>query len=100
MTRSEGLAMTTKHTQNKKEEIEMGMIQDFQEADKERRSEVAVIRREVADMLNETDNMLKDLAKGSAQRRSEVNTMRSGVATMLKDFATEDAERRSEVAGI
>jgi len=64
----------------------MGMIQEFQQADKERRAEVAT-------MLSEADDFVKELAKGSAQRAS-------GVASMLGDFAKGDAERRSEVAAM
>ncbi len=78
----------------------MGMIQEFQQADEERRREVADICGEVATIRGEVATMLKDLAKGSAQRRSEVDTMRSGVATMLKEFTTGDIERKAEVAAI
>ncbi len=74
----------------KKEEIEMGMIQDFQEADKERRGEVKQLQREVA-------SMLKDFAKGDTERRSEVATTRSGVATMVKDLAKGSAQRHSDL---
>jgi len=64
----------------------MGLMQDFQRGDKERRAEVA-------SMLSEADAFVKDLAKGSAQRASEI-------AGMLRDFAKGDAERRSEVASM
>ena len=89
----------------------MGMIQDFQKADEERRSAVATMLSEaddfvkelakgsaqrasgVATMLSEADAFVKELAKGSAQRASEV-------ASMLGDFAKADADRRSEIAAI
>jgi len=81
----EGLVILYReNTNHKKEEIEMGMIQDFQKADEER-------RREVAALAKEAGAMVKDFAKGSAERRSEVATMKS-------EFAKGDAERASEVA--
>jgi len=78
----------------------MGMIQEFQQADKERRGEVKQLQGEVA-------NMLKDFAKGDAERRSEVTdfmrsevtTIRSEAADMLKELAKEDTRRASEVTG-
>ena len=64
----------------------MGMMQDFQRGDKERRAEVAT-------MLREADAFVKDLAKGSARRASDV-------AGMFRGLAREDAKRRSEVGAI
>jgi len=69
----------------------MGMIQDFQKADEER-------RREVAALAKEADAMLKDFAKGSAERASDVATMRSEIDAMVNDLARGSAQRRSEVA--
>ena len=80
----------------------MGMIQDFQKADRER-------RHEVAGLAKEADAFVRDLAKGSAQRRSDVATMVSDLAkgsaqrasdvkTMKGELARGDAERASEVA--
>jgi len=78
----------------------MGMIQDFQKADEERRREVKQLQGGVA-------TMLKDFAKGDAERKSqvtnfmhsEVSNIRSDVAHMLKDLAKEDTRRASEVTG-
>jgi len=64
----------------------MGLMQDLQRGDKERRAEVAT-------MLSEADAFVKELAKGSAQRVSDV-------ASTLGDFAKEDAKRRSDVASM
>jgi len=71
----------------------MGLMQEFQKADEERRLEVKQLQGEVA-------TMLKGFAKGDAERRSEVATMRNEMATMLKELAKQDTERRSEVASM
>ncbi len=83
----------------------MGMIQEFQQADKERRREVERLQGEVATIRSEVATMLQDLAKKDTRRASEVTgNMRSAVATihsdvadMLKDLAKEDTRRASEV---
>jgi ElaB/YqjD/DUF883 family membrane-anchored ribosome-binding protein len=92
--------------------MKMGMMQDFQKADEERRREVKHLQDEVATIRSEAANMLKELAKEDTRRasevtnnmrsavatiRSEVGTIRSDAADMLKDLAKEDDERRSEV---
>jgi len=84
----------------------MGMIQDFQKADEERRREVKQLQGEVATIRSEAANMLKDCAKEDVRRASEVTsnmrsavaTIRSDVADMLKNLAKEDDERRSGIA--
>ncbi len=78
----------------------MGMIQEFQKADEERRREVKKLQHEVVNIRSGVATMLRDLAKGDTERASEVGNIRSGVATMLKDFGKGDTERDSEVARI
>lgn len=94
----------------------MGMIQEFQQADAERRQEVATLKREVAGMLKGFDEaraamskeLRADLAKGDAQRKGDVCTMLKGFdeahAAMSKelkaDLAKGSAQRHAEVWGV
>ncbi len=77
----------------------MGMIQEFQKADKERRADVGNIRSEVATMLKDFDKEQTECASEvTSYMRSEVGRIRSGVASMLKELGNEDKERASEIA--
>lgn len=64
----------------------MGLIQEFQKGDAQR-------RREVAGLEREADAFVRDLHKLSAGRRSEV-------AMMIQEFEKGDGERRKEVAAM
>ncbi len=92
----------------------MGMMQDFQKADEERRREIKQLQHNGAKMRSEVATMLKDFARADSERASEVASythsevakirleagkIRSEATTMLKDFTKGDRERASEVTG-
>ncbi len=78
----------------------MGMIQQFQRADAQRRKEVAALGREVAATLGQ-------FRKEDGERRREVATIKNEVATMRADAGAfvgrlrqVSADRRKEVAAL
>jgi hypothetical protein len=79
----------------------MGLIQEFQRADAERRKEVAVLAREVAASLGDFRKFVRHLHKLSGDRRSDVATMRADTDAFVGHLHTKvAADRRADVAAI
>jgi hypothetical protein len=76
----------------------MGLIQEFQKADVQRRKEVVALARDVATMRAEADAFVAHLHRLTADRRSEVATMRADTDAFVDHLHRLSADRRSEVA--
>ncbi len=79
----------------------MGLIQEFQQADAQRRKEVAALAREVAARRGDFRKFVGHLHRVSGDRRSEVATMRADTDALIDHLHTKvDADRRADVAAL
>jgi len=78
----------------------MGLIQEFQRADADRRKDVAVLAREVAASLGDFRKFVRHLHKLSGDRRSDVAAMRADADAFVGHLHKVSTDRRSEVGGM
>jgi hypothetical protein len=79
----------------------MGLIQEFHQADAQRRKEVAALAREVAARRGDFRKFVGHLHKVSGDRRSEVATMRADTDAFIDHLHNRvDADRRADVAAL
>jgi hypothetical protein len=78
----------------------MGLIREFQQADAQRRKEVAALAREVAARRGDFRKFVGHLHKVSGDRRSEVATMQADINAFVGHLHKLSGDRRSEVGAM